>query len=63
MSNYDEALEDEKKALSRLLEDDFYEKPVRPADQSLPPEVAEILALAKNDPALMAQMVAALLNN
>ena len=65
MSNYNEALEDEKRTLSLLVETDFY--PSAPSSSSGQPSIgtgmASLLEKITTDPELSAQLLQLLLNN
>ena len=65
MSNYNEALEDEKRTLSLLVETDFY--PSAPSSSSGQPSsgtgMASLLEKITTDPELSAQLLQQLLNN
>jgi len=59
MSNYNEALESEKRALSQLVESSFYPQATPPPDQN----AEEILQAIRGNPALSQQILQVLLSN
>ena len=64
MSNYNEALEDEKRTLSLLVETDFYPNTAAvPAASANTSDTALLLEKIKSDPGFSAQLLQLLLSN
>jgi hypothetical protein len=66
MSNYNEALESEKRTLTMMVETSFYPSPAQP-DASLsttkPEDAQSLLAKIQQNPALSKQLLQLLLSN